>query len=145
MLTASQMKIKRRQHEITTKIYLVNDNPSMCLCNAQCVFCPKQHKAIYIDENVYIERYAMYIEGIRYRVSPPMFRVLCAFDTYQGKVLSRAFLLAYGWGLENKVSNNVTVAISELRVLLKKQSNLEIITVHGKGYQLINKSKANIK
>jgi DNA-binding winged helix-turn-helix (wHTH) protein len=55
--------------------------------------------------------------------------------------MSRAFFLAYGWGRNNKVNNNVTVAISELRALLKNKSNLEIITIHGRGYQLFNKNK----
>ncbi|AGH44576.1 hypothetical protein C427_2467 [Paraglaciecola psychrophila 170] len=48
-------------------------------------------------------------------------------------------MLAYGWGISNKVNNNVTVAISELRSLLKNITDLEIITIHGKGYQLVNK------
>jgi DNA-binding winged helix-turn-helix (wHTH) protein len=51
-------------------------------------------------------------------------------------------LLAYGWGISNKVNSNVTVAISELRGLLKNIIDLEIITVHGKGYQLINKRRS---
>jgi DNA-binding winged helix-turn-helix (wHTH) protein len=68
-----------------------------------------------------------------------MFRVLCAFHNYQGEILSRKFLLAYGWGISNKVNNNVTVAISELRALLKNITDIEIITIHGKGYQLVNK------
>jgi DNA-binding winged helix-turn-helix (wHTH) protein len=71
-----------------------------------------------------------------------MFRVLYAFHEHEGKVFSKKFLLAYGWGISNKVNNNVTVAISELRRLLKNITDLEIITVHGKGYQLINKRKS---
>jgi DNA-binding winged helix-turn-helix (wHTH) protein len=49
--------------------------------------------------------------------------------------------LAIGWDSDNKGNNNVTVAISELRALLKKKSNLEIITVYGKGYKMINESE----
>ncbi len=40
---------------------------------------------------------------------------------------------------KNKVNNNVTVAISELRALLKNITVLEIITIRGRGYQLVNK------
>ncbi|TWX63647.1 winged helix-turn-helix domain-containing protein [Colwellia sp. C1TZA3] len=74
-----------------------------------------------------------------------MFPILCAFNAHEGKTLTREFLLAYGWGLGNKVSNNVTVAILELRVLLSKQPSLEIVAVRGKGYQMFNKSKWNVK
>ncbi|WP_226991092.1 winged helix-turn-helix domain-containing protein [Paraglaciecola psychrophila] len=81
----------------------------------------------------------MSVAGTTYRISDPMFRILCAFHKHEGRVVSRNFLLAYGWGISNKVNNNVTVAISELRSLLKNITDLEIITIHGKGYQLVNK------
>jgi DNA-binding winged helix-turn-helix (wHTH) protein len=68
-----------------------------------------------------------------------MFRVLCAFHEFVGEVVSREFLLAYGWGIKKKANNNVTVAISELRAMLKNTTHLEIITIRGKGYQLVNK------
>ena len=112
------------------------------LCSAQCVTCPKQFYAIYFDTNVFIKRYVLSVAETTYRISNPMFRVLCAFHEHEGKVVSRKFLLAYGWGINNKVNNNVTVAISELRALLKNITDLEIITVHGKGYQLVNKRKS---
>ena len=109
------------------------------LCTAQCVTCPKQFHAIYLDTNVFINRYVLSVAETTYRISNPMFRVLCAFHEHEGKVVSRKFLLAYGWGITNKVNNNVTVAISELRSLLKNRTDLEIITVHGMGYQMVNK------
>jgi DNA-binding response OmpR family regulator len=111
------------------------------VCDEHCVACPKQRHPIYIDKGVFIERHAVSVKGTKYRISNPMFRILCAFHEYEGEVVSRAFLLAYGWGRHNKVNNNVTVAISELRALLKNKSNLEIITIHGKGYQMFNKNK----
>ena len=109
------------------------------LCSSQCVTCPKQYQAIYFDKNVFIKRYVLSVAKTTYRISNPMFRVLCAFHKYQGEVVSRKFLLAYGWGINNKVNNNVTVAISELRALLRNITDLEIITIHGRGYQLVNK------
>lgn len=112
------------------------------LCSAQCVTCPKQFYAIYFDTNVFIKRYVLSVANTTYRISNPMFRVLCAFHEYEGEVVSRKFLLSYGWGIHNKVNNNVTVAISELRALLKNITDLEIITVHGKGYQMVNKNKS---
>lgn len=113
--------------------------PSLGLCSAQCVKCPKQFNAIFFDANVFVTRYVLSLAGTTYRISNPMFRVLCAFHEYEGEVISRKFLLAYGWGIKNKVNNNVTVAISELRALIKNVTDLEIITIHGKGYQLVNK------
>ena len=115
------------------------------VCDEHCILCPKQRHAIYIDKGVFIERHAVSVKGTKYRISNPMFRILCAFHEYEGEVVSRAFLLAYGWGRHNKVNNNVTVAISELRALLKNKSNLEIITIHGKGYQMFNKNKGRFK
>jgi DNA-binding winged helix-turn-helix (wHTH) protein len=112
----------------------------MHVCHLQCVVCPKQLRPIYLDTDVFIERYLLSSAGTRHRISNPMFRVLCAFYEHKAEVVSRKFLLAYGWGVHNKVTNNVTVAISELRALLRNQCNLEIITVHGKGYQMVNKS-----
>lgn len=111
----------------------------LALCTSQCVVCPKQSHEIYFDTNVFIKRYVLSVAKTKYRISNPMFRVLCAFHNYQGEILSRKFLLAYGWGISNKVNNNVTVAISELRALLKNITDIEIITIHGKGYQLVNK------
>ncbi len=70
-----------------------------------------------------------------------MFRVLCALHDNQGKVLSRDFLLFYGWGEKNTVKNNVTVAISELRGLLSNKSDLQILTIHGKGYGMSSVAK----
>jgi len=111
------------------------------ICYAHCVLCPKQRHPIYIDEGVFIERHAVSVKGTKYKISSPMFRILCAFHEHEEEVVSRAFLLAYGWGKHNKVKNNVTVAISEIRALLKNKSNLEIITIHGRGYQMFNKNK----
>jgi DNA-binding winged helix-turn-helix (wHTH) protein len=109
------------------------------LCSKPCITCPKQLDAIYFDTNVFIKRYVLSVAETTYRISNPMFRVLCAFHEHEGNVVSRKFLLEYGWGISNKVNNNVTVAISELRGLLKNITDLEIITVHGKGYQMVNK------
>ena len=115
------------------------------VCSLHCVVCPKQRHPIYIDTNVFIERHAISISGIAYRISNPTFRILCAFHEYEEEVVSRAFLLAYGWGRHSKVNNNVTVAISELRALLKNKSDLEIITIHGRGYQMFNKNKGRFE
>jgi DNA-binding winged helix-turn-helix (wHTH) protein len=131
-LVESQKSVQRQE----TGNYQI---PGHGLCNAQCVTCPKQFHAIYFDNNVFVTRYVLSVAENTHRISNPMFRVLCAFHEYKGEVVSREFLLAYGWGIKKKVNNNVTVAISELRALLKNITDLEIITIHGMGYQLVNK------
>jgi DNA-binding winged helix-turn-helix (wHTH) protein len=134
-----QEKIYEQEH--TTEIYLASNNNYTDFCEMQCVKCPKQREPIYLDTGVFIKRYLLSISGVRHKISNPMFRVLCAFNENEGRVVSRQFLLAYAWGVDNKVANNVTVAISELRVLLRNKCNLEIITIHGKGYQMVNTSE----
>jgi DNA-binding winged helix-turn-helix (wHTH) protein len=129
------------EQEHTTEIYRALNNNFKDFCEMQCVVCHKQRKPIYLDTGVFIKRYLLSISGVRHKISNPMFRVLCAFNENEGRVVSRQFLLAYAWGVDNKVANNVTVAISELRVLLRNKCNLEIITIHGKGYQMVNTSE----
>jgi DNA-binding winged helix-turn-helix (wHTH) protein len=69
-----------------------------------------------------------------------MFRILCTLNENKGTILSRDFLLAYGWGAGNLTKNNVTVAISELRVLLARSSDVKIITAQRQGYLMISKN-----
>jgi DNA-binding winged helix-turn-helix (wHTH) protein len=139
LISSHQDEAHKNDHGQVTKNYQTSASN---LCSAQCVTCPKRFDVIYFDTNVFIKRYVLSVAETTYRISNPMFRVLCAFHEHEGKVVSKKFLLAYGWGTSNKVNSNVTVAISELRRLLKNITDLEIITVHGKGYQLINKRKS---
>ena len=66
-----------------------------------------------------------------------MYRIMFAFNLEQGRTLNKKFLLLYGWGPENNVQNNVTVAISELRLMLR-DTEMEIMTIRGQGYRLLN-------
>ncbi len=114
-------------------------------CSAYCVICPKTKTLTHISADVYIRPNRMVVAGYQHRISNPMFRILCAFHEYQGEVLSRAFLLSYGWGLSNLVKNNVTVAISEIRYLLSNKSDLRIVTIHGVGYRMISMNEGTYK
>ena len=58
------------------------------LCSAQCVTCPKQFYALYFDVNVFIKRYVLSVAETTYRISSPMFRVLCAYHKHQGEMIS---------------------------------------------------------
>jgi len=110
-------------------------------CVSHCAVCPKTRMIIHIGADAYIEPNRIVINDQHSRISNPMFRVLCAFNDNEGTILSRDYLLAYGWGLGNVTKNNVTVAISELRGLLSKSSDLKIITIHGKGYRMVSKNR----
>jgi DNA-binding winged helix-turn-helix (wHTH) protein len=53
-------------------------------------------QAIYIDKDVFLEKYYLPIERVRYKISNPMCKVLCAINEYKEEVVSREFLLASG-------------------------------------------------
>jgi DNA-binding response OmpR family regulator len=114
-------------------------------CTGHCIVCQKTKKVLQIGVDVYIEPNRMVVAGIQHRISNPMFRVLCAFHENPGVVLSRAFLLSYGWGVSYVIKNNVAVAISELRALLTAKSDLRIITIHGRGYQMLSMDQGRLK
>lgn len=136
-----KFKTNKSYQEQFKKINLSPDSSTMNCYPDSFDLYVNHRQAIYIDKDVYLEKYYLSIAGARYKISNPMCKVLCAINEYKGEVVSREFLLASGWGAGNKGNNNVTVAISELRALLKHGSNLEIITIHGKGYQMINEKK----
>jgi hypothetical protein len=102
------------------KIHLAPDSSTTNSCPDGCNLYATYRHAIYIDKDVFVERYYLSIAGVRYKISNAICRVICALNEYKGEVLSRDFLLAIGWDSDNKGNNNVTVAISELRALLKK-------------------------
>ncbi len=110
------------------------------LCTDHCVVCPKARVTIHIGVDVYIEPNRLVINEQQFRISNPMFRILCTLNENKGTILNRDFLLAYGWGAGNLTKNNVTVAISELRVLLARSSDVKIITAQRKGYLMISKN-----
>jgi DNA-binding winged helix-turn-helix (wHTH) protein len=134
-------KINEYYQKKFKKINPSPDSTTMNSCPDSSDLYANNRQVIYIDEDVFVGKYYLSIAGVRYKISNAMCRVLCAINEYKGEVVSRKFLLAIGWGVGNKGNNNVTVAISELRALLKHGSNLEIITVHGKGYKMINENK----
>jgi len=77
------------------------------------------------------------INGRAVKIPNASYRILCALIFSNGKALTREYLLEYAWGdSEKAVPNNVNVAISELRLILKR-TNIEIITERKIGYFLV--------
>jgi diguanylate cyclase (GGDEF)-like protein len=104
----------------------VGDYCSTCITNGQ---------AIYLSTDIFIERSTISISDKKPRISDPVFRLLCVFNYYQDIPVSRECLLSCGWGINRTTQNNVTVAVSDIRVLLRGTA-LEIATVRGQGYQM---------
>jgi DNA-binding winged helix-turn-helix (wHTH) protein len=61
-----------------------------------------------------------------------------------GLVLSRAFLMSYGWGKYVTVEHNVTDTIPELKTLLPNKSDFVITTLRSKGYQMVHTNEGCI-
>jgi diguanylate cyclase (GGDEF)-like protein len=104
----------------------VDDYCSTCITNGQ---------AVYLSIDIFIERNTISISDKKHRISEPIFRLLCVFNYYENMPVSRECLLSCGWGTNNKTQNNVTVAVSDLRVLLRGTA-LQIVTIRGQGYQM---------
>jgi len=61
--------------------------------------------------------------------------LLCA---HTNEILERNYALKHIWGNDNYFNaRSMDVYITKLRKLLKKDSSIEIINIHGKGYKLI--------
>jgi DNA-binding response OmpR family regulator len=100
LISSHQDEAHKNDHGQVTKNYQIS---ASALFSAQCATCPKRFDASYLDTNVFIKRYVLSVVETTYRISNPMFRVLCAFHEHEGKVVSKKFLLAYGWGISNKL------------------------------------------
>ena len=97
----------------------------------------KQRANIYLSIDIWLDKKSLNISEKKFKISYPMYRIMFAFNLEQGRTLNKKFLLLYGWGPENNVQNNVTVAISELSLILR-ETEMEIMTIVGQGYRLLN-------
>lgn len=109
------------------------------ICREFCFLCPDAFSSIYLTNDIYLVENYIYIDKTPHRISSAAFRMLCAFNKFKGKTLSREFLLKYSWGGRHKVANNVNVVVSELRMILMN-TDIAIITIRGMGYRLISRS-----
>lgn len=75
------------------------------------------------------------IFGQQYKVSSHGYRLTCALVRHHNSILSKEYLIKYAWPDSKVVSNNLNVAISELRILFKDTS-INITNYRKKGYAL---------
>jgi DNA-binding winged helix-turn-helix (wHTH) protein len=73
-----------------------------CL-DSSCLYA-NHRQDIYIDKDVFVEKYYLSIVEARYKISNAMCRVLCAINEFKGEIVSREFLLASGWVWAIKVT-----------------------------------------
>jgi hypothetical protein len=108
-------------------------------CEAFCFNCPFKYDELILSKGIAITRRSISIHGKKRRINETNYSMLCALHRYKGEILSRAFLLQYVWGTQNKVLNNVNVMISELRIVFSN-SGIEILTIRGQGYLMLSKN-----
>lgn len=114
------------------------------VCKSFCFDCPNNFTELRLTPTITVNRSMLVVGDDTFRINESNYRMLCALHRNSGMPLSRAFLLKYVWRNGSNVPNNVNVMVSELRTLLSN-SELEIITVRGKGYQLLTKRVVSIR
>jgi len=113
------------------------------ICREFCAVCPLfSGGSRKINKNIEMNYPWVTVKGTQIKLSTASYRILCALLAANGSILSREKLLEYAWSDSKKaVANNVNVAISELRLILKV-SGIEIITERKAGYFLVIKKEA---
>ena len=125
------------------KIIQTKKIPTEFICREFCAVCPLfSGGSRKINKNIEMNYPWVTVKGTPIKLPTASYRILCALLAANGSILSREKLLEYAWGDSKKaVANNVNVAISELRLILKG-SGIEIITERKAGYFLVIKKEA---
>jgi len=76
------------------------------------------------------------------KLSPKEAHLLRLFCLYKNDVLPRSIALTKIWGDDNYfTARSMDVFVTKLRKYLKKDSNLEIVNIHGNGFRLIDRTE----
>lgn len=79
----------------------------------------------------------------KYKLSPKEAQLLKMFALKINDVLTRSEALTKIWGEDNYfTARSMDVFVTKLRKYLKYDENLEIVNIHGNGFQLLEKDKA---
>lgn len=82
-------------------------------------------------------------EEVKYKLSPKEAQLLRMFALKINDVLTRNEALTKIWGEDNYfTARSMDVFVTKLRKYLKHDDNLEIVNIHGNGFQLLEKDKA---
>jgi two-component system OmpR family response regulator len=76
------------------------------------------------------------------KLSPKEAQLLRMFAMYKNDVLPRSVALTKIWGEDNYfTARSMDVFVTKLRKYLKKDENIEIVNIHGNGFQLLVKEE----
>ncbi|NBC06672.1 MAG: response regulator [Bacteroidetes bacterium] len=76
------------------------------------------------------------------KLSPKEAQLLRLFAMYKNDILARSEALTKIWGEDNYfTARSMDVFVTKLRKYLKKDENIEIVNIHGNGFQLLVKAE----
>ncbi len=77
----------------------------------------------------------------KFKLSPKEAQLLRMFAMYMNDILPRSEALTKIWGEDNYfTARSMDVFVTKLRKYLKRDENIEIVNIHGNGFQLLVKS-----
>ena len=80
------------------------------------------------------------------KLSPKEAQLLRMFAMYVNDILPRSEALTKIWGEDNYfTARSMDVFVTKLRKYLKKNENIEIVNIHGNGFQLLVKAEEEAK
>lgn len=80
-------------------------------------------------------------ESEKEKLSPKEAQLLRMFCMYMNDILPRSEALTKIWGEDNYfTARSMDVFVTKLRKYLKKDTNIEIVNIHGNGFQLLVRS-----
>ena len=81
-------------------------------------------------------------EEIKEKLSPKEAQLLRMFAMYLNDILPRSEALTKIWGEDNYfTARSMDVFVTKLRKYLKRDENIEIVNIHGNGFQLLVKAE----
>lgn len=81
-------------------------------------------------------------DGEKHKLSPKEAQLLRLFAVHVNDVLPRSEALTKIWGEDNYfTARSMDVFVTKLRKYLKRDENIEIVNIHGNGFQLLVKAE----
>ena len=82
------------------------------------------------------------MEQSKEKLSPKEAQLLRMFAMYMNDILPRSEALTKIWGEDNYfTARSMDVFVTKLRKYLKQDENIEIVNIHGNGFQLLVKAE----
>lgn len=126
----SPAELIARMNAIFRRIKVMSDEPVEAETTLQIGKCE-------ID----LENHLMKCNGEEKRISTTESELLKLFTHKKNKLLPRNEILLAVWGRDDYyTARNLDVYINKLRKLIKEDSSLEIVNIHGSGFKLVENS-----